>query len=228
MSSWYEELSARLAVHGLLPRGAFHPDPDDGVPGDVGTLALVGNAGPAMWRAFSAAMPAGADPLDRWSRSVLSEVADRTGATALFPFGGPPWLPFQRWAMRAEPVAPSPLGILIHPDYGLWHGYRGALAFPARLDLPPRDERPVPCADCAERPCLSACPVHAFSGESYDVDACAGWLRSERGTDCLTLSCAARRACPAGRDHIHGPEQAGFHMRAFLGARRPASEENKR
>ena len=25
----------------------------------------------------------------------------------------------------------SPLGLLIHPDYGLWHGYRGALLFAA-------------------------------------------------------------------------------------------------
>ena len=38
--------------------------------------------------------------------------------------------------MRAEAVAPSPLGILIHPDYGLWHAYRGALAFAERLALP--------------------------------------------------------------------------------------------
>ena len=30
----------------------------------------------------------------------------------------------------------SPLGILIHPDWGLWHSYRGALAFRERLDLP--------------------------------------------------------------------------------------------
>src|SRR4030095_137820 len=49
-----------------------------------------------------------------------------------------------RWAMRAEAVAPSPLGILIHPDYGLWHAYRGALAFAERLALPPRGARPLP------------------------------------------------------------------------------------
>ena len=59
------------------------------------------------------------------------------GATALFPFGGPPWLPFQRWAMKADCVTASPLGILIHPDFGLWHAYRGALAFAEQLDLPP-------------------------------------------------------------------------------------------
>jgi len=219
MPRWHDDLTGLLAGHGLLPRGAFHPGPEDGVPGDAGTLVLVGNAGPAMWRAFAAARRDGADPLDCWSRTVLDGVADCISAAALFPFGGPPWLPFQRWAMRAEPVAPSPLGILIHPDYGLWHGYRGALAFPGRLELPPRDERPIPCAECAERPCLSACPVGAFTGQSYDVAACTGWLCGAAGADCMAFSCAARRACPVGREYVHGADQARFHMEAFLRAR---------
>jgi len=222
---WYDDLASRLAGCGLLPRGAFHPRPEDGVPGDVGTLVLAGNAGPEMWRAFSAARPQGTDPLDRWSRAVLEEVAREVGAIALFPFGGPPWLPFQRWATRAEPVAPSPLGILIHTEYGLWHGYRGALAFAGRLALPPRDERPIPCATCAEKPCLRVCPVGAFTGETYDVVACDGWLRSPGGGDCLAASCAARRACPVGRDYAYDQDQAEFHMRAFLSARRSATEE---
>ena len=29
--------------------------------------------------------------------------------------------------MRAEGLKPSPLGVLVHPDFGLWHGYRGAI-----------------------------------------------------------------------------------------------------
>lgn len=219
MPQWYDDLAELLSGHGLLPRGAFHPGPEDGVPGEAGTLVLVGNAGPAMWRAFAAARPHGPDTLDRWTRRVLEGVADDLRAAALFPFGGPPWLPFQRWAMRAEPVGPSPLGILIHPDYGLWHGYRGALAFAGRLELPPRDERPVPCAQCAEKPCLSACPVGAFTGEIYDVEGCVGWLSRAEGSDCMSLSCTARRACPVGREFVYGAGQARFHMQAFLGAR---------
>lgn len=219
MLRWYDDLTEALAGYGLLARGAFHPGPQDGVPGEAATLVLVGNAGPAMWRAFAAARPDGPDPLDRWSRTVLEGVAERMSAVALFPFGGPPWLPFQRWAMGAEPVAPSPLGILIHPDYGLWHGYRGALAFAGRLELPPRDDRPIPCAECAERPCLSACPVGAFTGKSYDVAACARWLHGAEGADCLASSCAARRSCPVGREYAHCADQARFHMEAFLRAR---------
>lgn len=218
---WFDELSTDLAEHGLVPRGVFHPAPADAVPGDAGTLVLAGNAGPAMWDAFAANRPAGPDALDIWSRAVLGSVAAKTGAVALFPFGGPPHLPFQRWAMKAEAVHSSPLGILIHPDYGLWHGYRGALVFKDRLDLPPRDGRPSPCESCADRPCLSACPVDAFSGTGYDVDACAGHLRAPDGADCMAASCRARRACPVGREYTYPPDQAAFHMEAFLRGRGP-------
>ncbi len=213
---WLDNLTATLAEYGLIPRGAFHPGPEDAVPGEAGTLVLVGNAGSAMWDVFAANRPNGPDALDAWSRDVLDAVAKRAGATALFPFGGPPYLPFQRWAMKADAVHPSPLGILIHPDYGLWHGYRGALAFADRLDLPPREARPSPCASCANRPCLSACPVGAFSDTGYDVDACGAFLGTSDGVDCMAHSCRARRACPVGRSFTYLPDQAAFHMKAFV------------
>lgn len=215
---WLDDLSEVLAEHGLIVRGAFHPGPRDTKP-RVGTLVLVGYAGPAMWEVFSAGPPGGGNPLDDWSRTVLEEVAESLEGAALFPFDGPPYLPFQRWALRAEPVHPSPLGMLIHPVYGLWHGYRGALAFNRILELPPRDPRASPCDNCADRPCLATCPVSAFNESGYDVASCADHLRSAEGADCMTSACAARRACPVGRDYAHSPEQAAFHMRAFLQAR---------
>ena len=212
----YAEIASRLAPLGMMTFGAFHPGPDAAVPGDPGTLVLVGNAGPAMWRAFAAARPAGADPLDAWTRQELCALAHDLGASTLFPFGGPPYLPFQRWAQAAGPVRPSPLGILIHPDYGLWHAYRGALAFADRLDLPAADARPVPCDTCRARPCLTACPVDAFSlPAGYDVAACADHLTSPAGGNCNDFGCRARHACPVGREFAYAPEQAAFHMAAF-------------
>ena len=210
---------AALAQHGLLPRGAFHPGAGDGAPAGSGTILLVGNAGPGMWRAFAPVRGEGEHALDEWSAMVLDDVARVAGATAHYPFDGPPYLPFQRWAMKAEPVRSSPLGILIHPDYGLWHGYRGALAFADRLPLPPGDDRPSPCDSCADRPCLSACPVAAFGEEGYDVPACTAHLRTGAGADCVALGCRARRACPIGRDYVYESAQAEFHMVAFLRSR---------
>lgn len=199
-------------------RGGFHPEAgeirlDSGL--EAGTLLMVGHAGSELWAPFDVARTGGSDPLDRWSREILDGVAEFLGGSAILPSDGPPYQPFQRWAMRAEPVFASPLGILIHPDFGLWHGYRGALIFADRLELPERESRASPCESCADRPCLSACPVNAFDGHAYDVPACRTYLQSDGGRACMAGSCLARRACPVGPDYRYVAEQARFHMEAF-------------
>lgn len=206
-----------LAPHGLAVTGAFAPAPEDGAPDGTGTLALVGADGPAMWQAFRASpeMTDGApDPLDRWSARVIGEVAAALGATALFPFGGPPYLPFMRWAAKAEGARPSPIGMSVTPDRGLWASWRGALA----LREAPAMETPAlpdPCAGCPA-PCLTACPVDAFAGGRYDIPACTAHVASEAGLACRRGGCLARHACPAGA--APAPQQAAFHLAAFLGA----------
>ena len=214
------EIERALYDAGFSPRGAFHPVAGDAVPPlpdgrRARTLVLAGNAGPHMWRSFAAAHAANGSTLDAWSQNALTELALRLDAGALFPFVLP-YSPFQRWAMRAEACRASPLGLLIHPDYGLWHGYRGALLFGEELELTPPDRRASPCTDCAARPCLAACPVGAFSTAGYDVSACALHLAATPEPVCMQTGCLARHACPAGRDYRYAPEQARFHMLAFL------------
>jgi ferredoxin len=227
MAVTVERVAEHAAAAGLALRGSFHPTDEDGVPSHARTLVLLGFVGRTQWPIFAAASEASdghVHALDRWSRRVIDVLAVELGGAALYPFGGPPWLPFQRWAMKAEPVYRSPLGMLIHPDWGLWHSYRGALAFAERLALPARVDRPSPCDACAAKPCLGACPVGAFTRERYDVHACAAHLRSAAGKDCIDLGCRAREACPVGADHRHGRDQASFHMRAFLASRNAASD----
>ncbi len=214
------EIEHALREQGLSPRGAFHPAAADGVPclaadTPARSLVLAGNAGPQMWTAFAAARAGSDMTLDQWSERVLTGLAARLGARAVFPFARP-YLPFQRWAQRAEACHPSPLGLLIHPDYGLWHGYRGALLFAGTIALPPPERRASPCAGCADRPCLRACPADAFAGGAYDVPACVRHLAAAPDGACMQRGCLARHACPVGRDYRYAPEQARFHMQAFF------------
>jgi len=218
------DVEAALRRRGLEPRGAFHPAPEDGVPPladgrRAGTLVLTGSVGASLWAPFARDRRDEAEPLDRWSARVLGTVARRFAATALQPNDGPPYLPFQRWAARADPVHRSPLGLLIHPDFGLWHAYRGALLFAECLALPPLDERPSPCDSCSDRPCLAACPVSAFTAAGYDDAGCAAHLASGRGESCFASGCLARAACPVGRGHRYLADQARFHLEAFLRSR---------
>ena len=123
-----------LSAVGLLGQGGFLVAPSDSVPAlsngwPTRTVIMAGNARTAMWSSFTKTRPVGEYPLDERSRRGLNAVAASYDARLALPSKGPRYLPFRQWAMRAGPVPPSPLDILIHPQRGLWHGYRGALLF---------------------------------------------------------------------------------------------------
>jgi hypothetical protein len=232
------DLAAALQRHGMLIRGGFALTEDDeqGLAGfpDLAstrggrTLVLIGNAGPALYEAFFAAGETTVDnPLDDWTRRILLPIAERFGARAAFPSDGPPWLPFQRWAMRAEGVKASPLGVLIHPEFGLWHAYRAALVFDRMLDLLPARFRAHPCDTCETRPCLTTCPVGAVTAQGYAVDNCAAHVASRDGKACRSIGCLARRACPVGADHLYPDRAMAFHMAAFVRGRGLAIPHSK-
>jgi len=213
----FAEIDAGIVAAGLSPLGALRLE--DGEISGVSTLALVGMVGRTNWPAFAASREYAdgeSHPLDRFSRRVVGALAERLGARALFPFAGPPYYPFQRWAQQAAGFSPSPLGLLVHREYGLWASFRGALAFGEPIDLPASPASARPCDGCAEKPCLSACPVGAFTGAGYNVEACTAHLRSVAGHGCRHDGCLARRACPIGQGQAYGPEQARFYMEAFV------------
>ena len=230
-----DQIADVLSSHGLHLRGAWEPQAADALPAlasgkTAAVVWMVGGVGSSLWHAFSESsffadgLP---DPLDRWSRAIAEELAQRWGGMALFPFQGPPYWPFQQWAARAETLHTSPLMLRLHPTYGLWHAYRFALALPA---VSPGDA-PFSkassgvgiagadvCLNCSGQPCLQACPVQAFETKGYQLDACATHLHSAQGQDCMQAGCLARRACPVGTNYAYEPAHAAFHMRTFAGS----------
>jgi len=215
----FAEVATATADVGLGVVGAFHPNPGDGVPAGIATLLLLGPAGPGMWQVFSEgpeARDGAQNPLDRWSRRVIGGLAETCSAHPLFPFGGPPWHPFQRWAERGEGAVVSPVSMQASPVRGLWSSYRGALGFDRTIRLPEREER-SPCLGCPA-PCRSACPVEAIGPDGYDVPACVNHLTGNGKAPCHS-GCLVRAACPAGRALALPLAQHAFHMAAFLRAR---------
>ncbi len=225
------EIDSAIHANGLALLGWFVHEGQAGL--------LIGNHGSAMWRSFSGA-PEYADgkenPMNRWTQRVVGQVAgklpmrDRIDAIS-FPFGVPVY-PFQQWAKMATGNRPSPLGILIDPEYGLWWALRAAILFDDRelveaIDTSKNDavERRHPCDGCPAKPCLSVCPVRAFGNSSaeeeikfsLDVARCRSHLDSSAKPDCMRLGCRARAICPVGYEHQYLPEQLQFHMEAFKG-----------
>jgi ferredoxin len=233
-----EALRAALRPYGLQLRGGFCPQAHEAVALPEGRnaalLVLVGNVGGAMWPVF-AASPMARDgqphPLDRWSRQVGDALAQHWGAIALYPFSGPPaqphYHPFQQWAARCETVFPSPMMLRLHPQHGLWHAYRFALAFTSveaddRASLLPGADAALPdanpCLACIDQPCLHACPVQAYDGQQFAQERCRAHVRDDATQTCLNSGCQARNACPVAPLLRYVPAQARFHMQAFLSA----------
>jgi hypothetical protein len=141
------ELVNALSPHGLILRGGFNFGADESVPSVLSgapakSALLVGQAGSAPWPHFLRwleTQPAGLkDPLDTWSRQIIGEVAQDFGARAISP-SDKPYLPFQQWAMRAEGLRPSPLGILMLRN--TVSGMPIAARCCSRPNLPSRDLR---------------------------------------------------------------------------------------
>lgn len=207
-----------LAAHGLILRGGLNFTAKDHPPAK--SVLLIGNAGASYWQHFSrwreTQQPDLNDPLDIWSRKVIGAVADTFGARAISP-SDRPFAPFQQWAMRAEGLRPSPLGILMHPDYGLWHAYRGALLLDH--EIPFQEVRKVVrlCDLCDEKPCLKACPVNAYSEAGFAYRNCLTHVRSSLGEACRSDGCLDRNACPHGAAYRYPPYVQAFHMAAYAG-----------
>lgn len=207
--------AAAQALH-LAVFGAFHPTDQDNAPEGCKTLILMGPHEPGFWAHMTQStewrddLP---DPVDRWSKRVVTDLANQMGATPLFPFGGPPYQPFIAWAQRSGRAWQSPVTLLVHDRAGLMVSYRGALALNQQLDLPPLPE--CPCEACVSQPCLSACPANALGAKGYDLPKCHDWLDEHPTGACMSRGCAVRRACPISQTYGRVDEQSAYHMSRF-------------
>ena len=210
-----DQIAARAARHHLEVLGAFHPEPDHKAPDGVGTMVLLGPSEPGFWDHFKSSSEWAdreADSLDRWSERVITGIAETVQGRAYFPFGGPPYHAFYRWALAGGECWESPVSLLVHARAGLMVSFRGAIGLHEKLDLPQRPRSP--CDECA-KPCLSECPAKALTGDGYDVPACHAYLDGPNGAKHLKMGCSVRRACPISQSYGRLPEQSAYHMGLF-------------
>ncbi len=210
-------IAAMAAERHLEVLGGFHAEGDPGLPAGTRTLLMLGPREPGFWAAVTGSSEWSGpepriDPVDRWSRRVVGGLACDLGGKALFPFGGPPYLPFHAWALRTGSVWESPVKLLVHGTQGLMVSFRGALALKEVVDLPEPSERP--CDACA-KPCLTACPVGALTAAGYDVPRCHEFLDRSDGRACMEGGCRVRATCPVSQAYARMPEQSAYHMRQF-------------
>ena len=206
----YTYINEKLKKSGLILRGGFTQDGE--------TTLLVGTNKPTFWEFFrnsSEYKDTLSDPMDRWSKRVIGQIASDLNSRAVYPSEGPPYAPFYTWAVMTQKAFVSPLKLLVHEDVGLMISYRGALILEQSIELPLTSEK-SPCEACSE-PCLSACPVDALNVASYDTDACKSYLGASTGQNtCFQRGCLVRISCPLSTKNGRYEDQTKFHMKAFL------------
>lgn len=184
------------------------------VPDDDHWIVILSPAEPNFWPylkgqpEYSDGQP---DPIDRWSVRVIGEMAQALDGEAILPHHGPPYAPFYTWALASGQFWASPVMLLVHAKAGLFGSMRGAIRLRGKVDMPAAQR---PCDSCAGKPCLTACPPRALTGEGYDVPSCHAHLDTATGRDCFEGGCLVRRACPVGQDR-RSAEQSAHHMRHF-------------
>lgn len=180
-------------------------------------LVVLGHGGKRLWAALQAWGMATADPVDSYSiaitRRFIRDDLHDPPVLWLYP-QTEHTIPLQQLGMLAGWSQPSPLGLGISPEFGVWFAYRAAFLTTAVLPLRTEPQRPSPCASCRDKPCLPACPAGATHPDQFNVAACAAH-RLRPQSSCADR-CLARLACPFFTEHRYTLPQIQYHYRDSL------------
>ncbi|MBT4522157.1 MAG: hypothetical protein HOC23_19330 [Halieaceae bacterium] len=187
---------------------------------DFRQLILLGNGGSRFWQALQDSPQAGSDPVDQYSvdavKAFFQETHPHTGYQILYPIDGSidQWqgrgfIGIQQIGDYAGWQHSSPLKIGINDTWGLWFAYRAVVV--ADTHLPPDSiERSLsPCAVCAPKTCIAACPVAAFTEHDYSIETCYAH-RMSADSPCA-YKCLARNSCPVQAGKRYTDEQIAYH-----------------
>ena len=203
------------------------------VPFSPRSIILIGNGGGDFWRAFRAHAERNpgwrdrANPLDEFTRVIIADeivpAVKTVGAkcAVIYPFMSTgATLNFIELAKIAGLGGPSLLGVVIHPTFGPWIAFRGALIIDRDLDEPGEAIGFDPCPGCTARSCIDACPTGAVAYPGgWDIPRCLAY-RVESEPECASR-CHARVECVIGREHRYPDDELEYHQRRALAAMRP-------
>lgn len=196
---------------------ALEPAMPRSVLDDFPSTVLLGNAGRTLWDVLEQKGLAGADPVDDFSISVATDYIELLGmgTRAMIIYPSNYQISLTKLAERAGWSFSTPMGVMIHPEFGPWFAYRAVLLVRPRLEASAPLNASSPCESCADRPCQSACPSGAVGeiGE-FALETCSRYRLLDESP--CERKCLSRIACPVGTEYRYGDSQ----MQYFYGRSR--------
>ncbi|MCW8906413.1 MAG: hypothetical protein OQL28_04125, partial [Sedimenticola sp.] len=186
-------------------------------PGDENRVILIGHGGRRLWQSLQQAHWHHADPIDNFSHAAANRFCQQLlqGYRHQVIYPGTCPVPLQQLGIRAGWHSDSPLGLGIHPEWGLWFAYRAAILTDAPLPEIRQPNPAAPCDQCLDQPCISHCPARALSAtRQIDMSRCGDYRLQEDST--CSDRCLARLSCPVAGEHRYTLEQITYHYRLSL------------
>ncbi len=172
---------------------------------------MVMAVGMVAWQNFIQSAKHLKNPYDKWGEKIIKSqykhyiLPNQPARNGFYPFVA--------WAKLAG-FSQSPLGMAIHPKYGLWVSQRGAI-FHKKAKIPYRHRQIKPCITCQTKDCISACPAQALDFNGFKYEKCTDYLQKNAHDSCWQNGCRARLACPIGRKFRYKPQKSQFHWRSL-------------
>lgn len=150
------------------------------------TICMIAHGGKTIWENLPHPLRPEDHPIDQFSIEQMNWFAKNVlddDIEILFP-NDQHTLPLQQLGRFFNLGTPSPIGIDISFEFGLWFAYRGVFLTKKML---PETKAPIfssPCESCSQRPCLIegrvSCPIrpeHKYSAEQSSYhQTCASQL----------------------------------------------------
>ncbi len=210
--------SAGLNLFSILASATID---EPGVPDNSESLLLIGSAGVDLWKKMPVSFLDRENPIDEYSRQRVAEILQRElpgeDCRILFPAASlsDPLPSLQKLGEIAGWHSPSPLGLGINEQFGLWFAYRAVVSVARPLTASRLDERPSPCVSCVEKPCVSSCPASAITfGRHPDLKSCVQF-RAKSASPCAER-CLSRLGCPVATQWRYSQEQLSYFYRRSL------------
>lgn len=170
-------------------------------------LILIGHAGKTLWESIRTSGQASENPIDDFStRTVEHWLAEQfPGARHTLIYPGNITTNLQTLGTLAGWHHPSPFMLGIQPEWGTWYAYRVVILTDTDLEPTTPLRSDSPCDRCQDKPCVSACPAEALSGNAFSLEECVSY-RKLASSRCKT-TCIARISCPVGAAHRYCDDQ---------------------